>query len=386
MNECMPVSFFGESRLTVSLGGLPHVSSLQVASALRHATSYLNIGGVFQQEMCQVCLALSRCIMQHMQIVLDCARAQASRCRCTVANMGSPKMGTRMDFNVDSDSPVTPMGLTTSPTNREDTMRKSTAALKLVSGHDRRVSEDTNPLTPAAFGNASEPGDAVSLTPGRFSVFIRTSLFNSTSESLEFYSEQDAANAFASKWAAAKETGIWTSSRFCAKAIVASKVFDMMMGTVIITNSVMIGFEQAARVNREDGTFFATMENVFLCIYVIELALRFYGGGCNCLKDRWVKFDCLLVMCAIVSSYFTFLVGEWNGLEVALVFRVLRLARLAKMVRFLMDFRELWMLLQGLMTSASMIFYTLLLLVVILYIFAVIGDSFLLVTSIQTYI
>merc|ERR1719261_777923 len=56
-----------------------------------------------------------------------------------------------------------------------------------------------------------------------------------------------------------------------------------------------------------------------------------------------------------------------------MVLRVLRLARLARTVRLLAQFKELWMLVRVLMSSAGTMFYTFLLIFIILYVFACLG-------------
>merc|ERR1719428_2615813 len=50
--------------------------------------------------------------------------------------------------------------------------------------------------------------------------------------------------------------------------------------------------------------------------------------------------------------------------------RVLRLFRLARMLRMVVEFRTLWMLVRGLIGASSTILYTALLILLILYIFA----------------
>merc|ERR1719327_391309 len=53
-----------------------------------------------------------------------------------------------------------------------------------------------------------------------------------------------------------------------------------------------------------------------------------------------------------------------------MVLRVLRLFRLARAVRLLVQFKTLWMLVRGLISSAGTIMYTFILLFLMLYIFA----------------
>merc|ERR1719223_2027144 len=64
-----------------------------------------------------------------------------------------------------------------------------------------------------------------------------------------------------------------------------------------------------------------------------------------------------------------------EGLDtsVMVILRTLRLMRLARTVRLLVKFRELWMLVRGLMNSASTMFYTCILLIIVLYVLACIG-------------
>merc|ERR1719183_1269837 len=56
-----------------------------------------------------------------------------------------------------------------------------------------------------------------------------------------------------------------------------------------------------------------------------------------------------------------------------MVLRVLRLARLARALRLLAQFKELWMLVRGLLSSAGTMIYTFILIMIILYVFACMG-------------
>merc|ERR1719333_892923 len=62
-----------------------------------------------------------------------------------------------------------------------------------------------------------------------------------------------------------------------------------------------------------------------------------------------------------------------NELAPLMVLRVMRLLRLARSVRLLVQFKTLWMLVRGLLTSATTMFYTFMLMILILYVFACLG-------------
>merc|ERR1719265_2511921 len=62
-----------------------------------------------------------------------------------------------------------------------------------------------------------------------------------------------------------------------------------------------------------------------------------------------------------------------NGLAALMVLRIMRLLRLARSVRLLVQFKTLWMLVRGLLSSAGTMFYTFGLMMLILYVFACLG-------------
>lgn len=153
--------------------------------------------------------------------------------------------------------------------------------------------------------------------------------------------------------------------------ILNSQRFDTMLGVIIIANAVNIGLELSWRAQGQDTTICNVLEHCFLAIYTIELAMRMLLDWHVVLTDVWVRFDIFLVSLGIVSQWildpFFSDVAEVHTL---LMLRCARLLRLAKTVRFLMRFKELWMLVQGLANSAYTMVYTILLLFVVLYIFA----------------
>jgi voltage-gated sodium channel len=161
--------------------------------------------------------------------------------------------------------------------------------------------------------------------------------------------------------------------------LLSRQKFDAGVGVIIVINSLCMGIETSYELENRDLTVFQVLEHFFLFVYVAELALRFFAHGCGCLRSPWVAFDFILVFMGVVSNYIVgpiienFAAGNdsvKDSMAGLLVLRMLRLFRLARAVRLLVQFKTLWMLIRGLMGSAGTIAYTFGLILLILYIFS----------------
>lgn len=168
----------------------------------------------------------------------------------------------------------------------------------------------------------------------------------------------------------------------CQRYLTSYK-FDILIMFAIIANSICIAVDQSNRASDIESAYFLRLsEHVFLFIYSTEIILRFVAFGCKCLRDNWVKFDVFLVFIGILSTWVVSVGAEFTDSRMfsrVTVLRSVRLLRLARMVRLLGKFRELWMLVQGLVNCAGTMVYTLGLLLIILFIFA--SCSFELITD-----
>lgn len=160
-------------------------------------------------------------------------------------------------------------------------------------------------------------------------------------------------------------------SQMCQERL-ETRSFDLAMAAVIMLNVITIGVEQTLRLESiiEDISWSATLlESVFLTIYIGELLLRFSAYGKSMFKVSWVRFDTFLVIMAIVSDWLLPAFAVKSD-EVAMVFRFARLSRLARALRLLVKFRELYMLVHCFTNSAKTVLYTALWGTVILYMFS----------------
>mmetsp|Transcript_7817 Transcript_7817/g.17321 ORF Transcript_7817/g.17321 Transcript_7817/m.17321 type:complete len:700 (+) Transcript_7817:70-2169(+) len=156
--------------------------------------------------------------------------------------------------------------------------------------------------------------------------------------------------------------------------IVHSAWFDGIMLVVILVNAWHIGFEQSLELSGDllAARWVEDLEHVFLIIYILELSLRASSDGLHYFLNGWGFFDSSLVFLGIMHKWVLEpFVGE--GFGAVMVLRTCRVFRLTKTVRFLIMFKELWMLVRGLLTAIKTMIYTLLMLTIMLYIFSTIG-------------
>lgn len=162
----------------------------------------------------------------------------------------------------------------------------------------------------------------------------------------------------------------------------ANVMFNRFIGAVIVTNAVTVGLDQHFHImglplNHPAVRTLAVLEHIFLTIYTIEVLMRFFCLGVHCLADHWVKFDVLLVIAGLVNFVLLEVVVSDSPTDrdtgPLMVLRLGRLLRLARTAKLLVKFQVLWMLVCGLVRSGSTMFYTLVMLGIMLYISSCIG-------------
>jgi len=168
----------------------------------------------------------------------------------------------------------------------------------------------------------------------------------------------------------------WDEKREAMREILSSTWFDVAIGVVIMLNAVSISVEQSLYIEGKDTNVLRIFESMFLVIYVFELGLRLFGHGIACFRDGWVRLDALLVTLGILNSWFIepFLSEEESeAMGPVMLLRTARLLRLAKTARLFARIQEFWMLVRGLLTSATIMTYTFVILFLVLYIFSSLG-------------
>ncbi|MCK4658898.1 MAG: ion transporter [Phycisphaerae bacterium] len=141
------------------------------------------------------------------------------------------------------------------------------------------------------------------------------------------------------------------------KDFVHSRTFSNTVLLVIIANALLLGIETYT-----PHRLIRTLQQVCLCLFVVEIGLRFiYRKSTHSFfSDTWNIFDIIVVGAAFIPS----VGGVTTSLRVLRVFRVLRIIK---------GIPELRRIVSVLARSFVSMGYIGLLLVVVLYVYAVVG-------------
>ena len=148
-----------------------------------------------------------------------------------------------------------------------------------------------------------------------------------------------------------------------ALPIVESTVFQRFIIIVIVLNSITIGvetFHLPEGINRALVAFDA----LCLGVYVIELSLKFVAYGRRFFKDPWNVFDLIIVLVCLVPA----------GI-IPVPVQVFRIVRIFRVFRLISAFKQMRVIVEALGKSIPGVCWTAFLLVIVYYIFAVIGVS-----------
>lgn len=171
--------------------------------------------------------------------------------------------------------------------------------------------------------------------------------------------------------------------------MVLHPAFDLAFALVVVTNSIYIGMEvQYSMTNLSNaGNFvFHIIGAIYAFLFTIELGLRIWGLGCRtffCSQDwAWSLLDIFIVATSL-WEFGLFLMdalatdgdaGSISGVSGLKAFRIVRLTRLLKTVKLMRIFRfvlALRMLITSILHTLKSLFWALILLLLIVYVFAV---------------
>jgi len=159
--------------------------------------------------------------------------------------------------------------------------------------------------------------------------------------------------------------------------------FNVTISIVVFANVIVIGLEQdlgpqdadaitdpIERLQARLGWY--VLECIFILIFCGELGLRVKALGCGFFRDVWNLLDSFLVIVGLVDCLILQLSGGGGGkVRLLTTLRTLRALRLVRLVRVIPAFRELWLLVHGLVNSMKALGWVGCLLACLLYVCAV---------------
>ena len=155
-----------------------------------------------------------------------------------------------------------------------------------------------------------------------------------------------------------------------AGTIVESRSFQLFVAAVICINAITIGCET---LDVPDGMslLLSIFDLACLGVYIVEAYLKISAYGNAYFQDGWNIFDFLIVVVSV-------LVLLLSALAIAVqipvqVLRTIRLFRVVRLFKLLSMFRKLRVIVEAIGRSIPAVLWTCLLLLIVLYVFDVIG-------------
>ncbi|CAJ1346282.1 unnamed protein product [Effrenium voratum] len=169
-----------------------------------------------------------------------------------------------------------------------------------------------------------------------------------------------------------------TASRKRLQKAVRSRAFVLTVAFIITANAVYMGIEVDANdvdANpNADRSGWAAAEITFSVIFALELLLRFLGTipVKRFFYSGWNMFDLSIVTVSVVDNILTLSLRN-SDLGSFSVLRLLRLIRVIRVFRLLRVLGGLWKLVRGILNAAWTLFWTWILLAIVIYIFSIIA-------------
>lgn len=166
--------------------------------------------------------------------------------------------------------------------------------------------------------------------------------------------------------------------RSYVSSLARAKYFEYTTLLVISINAIWIGVD--TDLNTAASLMTAEMrwvigENFFCFYFTFEVIVRFvaYDRKVSCFTDAWFVFDSILVACMIFETWIVpVAISGGGGVGQLSVLRLLRLLRLTRMARLMRSFPELMTLVKGMVKAMRSVMSTLVLLIVLMYVFGII--------------
>eukprot|EP00397_Hematodinium_sp_SG-2012_P017816 GEMP01018230.1.p1 GENE.GEMP01018230.1~~GEMP01018230.1.p1 ORF type:complete len:346 (+),score=58.27 GEMP01018230.1:131-1039(+) len=156
------------------------------------------------------------------------------------------------------------------------------------------------------------------------------------------------------------------------KHIVETNVFQLIVAFVILFNAISIGIEtdygcHGVCTVSQRGIWYS-IECIFAALFTIEMLMRFNAlGVCGYFMNKWNRFDFVLVVSALLDTGILSHISIGIHLNIFTIWRIIRLFRLARLIRFVRMFRELYLIINGMVDALKAVGYVFLVMLLLLW-------------------
>lgn len=143
--------------------------------------------------------------------------------------------------------------------------------------------------------------------------------------------------------------------------------FNAIIAVAILCNAITMGVETDYP---EGKAFYYVAEHIFTFIFTWEMITKIIFMKAEYFKDSWNILDFVLVWMSIMDCWILPMAvgGTAGGARQLSILRILRVMRVIRFIRLLKVFKELWLIIKGMVASVKTIFWASLLLMLLLYV------------------
>mmetsp|Transcript_67782 Transcript_67782/g.107439 ORF Transcript_67782/g.107439 Transcript_67782/m.107439 type:complete len:492 (-) Transcript_67782:24-1499(-) len=146
--------------------------------------------------------------------------------------------------------------------------------------------------------------------------------------------------------------------------------FNVFVTTTVVLNAFLIGLEQEfseSDTGIADRFLWYMIELLFAVVFLGEMIARFCSLQISFILDFWNLADTLIVVGAVIDAIVLQPANAGGKLRLLTTLRILRCVRLVRLVRMFPVFRELWLLVGGLVNSVKALAWVCLILFLVMY-------------------
>lgn len=231
---------------------------------------------------------------------------------------------------------------------------------RLCSQLRRRFGSGTSDVTAEQGDQSAEDGSTLLFGRGFFN---RTN----SSDDIGFPAKEDR-KVRESEWKKALEIeGIEQEPRLW----VEHSAFESFIGFMILLSTICTGLEIDLE-DTTDPTMWLAITNIFCVAWISEMIAKLWVLRNRYFQDPFNYVDMALVVLSVFDAWIMpFIEVSSGNLILFRLLRLMRLLRLVKLLQVLRRFRNLWLMVQGLVESVSTLNWVILMLCLVMYSFAV---------------